>query len=84
LWSGRVGPGTLEVMQGAITIMQDRITRSRLAGEPPDVMLLPHVNHIGLLEYDRAEEAIEAGRACVRNSADAIRQALEMPTSSAL
>jgi NTE family protein len=78
-WSDRQGrPGTLEVMQGAITIMQDRITRSRLAGEPPDVMLLPRVNHIGLLEYHRAAEAIEAGRACVESNAEAIRHALEL------
>lgn len=77
LWSGGEGPRTLEVMQGAITIMQDRITRSRLAGDPPDVMLLPHVNHIGLLEYNRAAEAIEAGRTCVKHNADTIRHALE-------
>lgn len=77
LWSGGEGPRTLEVMQGAITIMQDRITRSRLAGDPPDVMLLPHVNHIGLLEYHRAAEAIEAGRTCVKHNADTIRHALE-------
>ena len=78
-WSERGGPGTLEVMQGAITIMQDRITRSRLAGEPPDVMLLPHVSHIGLLEYQRASEAIAAGRECVENNAKAIRHALSLP-----
>ena len=78
-WGNRRGPGTLEVMQGAITIMQDRITRSRLAGEPPDVMLLPHVSHIGLLEYQRADEAIAAGRDCVRHNAEAIRHALAMP-----
>ena len=79
-WSDRQGrPGTLEVMQGAITIMQDRITRSRLAGEPPDVMLLPHANHIGLLEYHRAGEAIAAGRACVEMNAASIRHALELP-----
>src|SRR6185436_9747974 len=35
------GPRTFEVMIGAINIMQDRITRSRLAGEPPDVLLAP-------------------------------------------
>lgn len=81
-WSNRQGPGALEVMQGAITIMQDRITRSRLAGEPPDVMLLPHVNHIGLLEYQRGREAIDAGRACVEHSAEAIRHALELHTGS--
>ncbi|HEY3700564.1 MAG TPA: patatin-like phospholipase family protein [Spongiibacteraceae bacterium] len=78
-WSDRQGrPGTLEVMQGAITIMQDRITRSRLAGEPPDIMLLPHVAHIGLLEYHRAAEAIAAGRACVEMNAGSIRHALDL------
>lgn len=72
-----VAPGALEVMQGAIVVMQDRITRSRLAGEPPDVMLLPRVNHIGLLEYHRASEAIAAGRECVERASDAILHALE-------
>jgi len=80
LWRGGEGPRTLEVMQGAITIMQDRITRSRLAGDPPDVMLLPHVNHIGLLEYHRAAEAISAGRTCVEHNAETIRNALEFHT----
>jgi NTE family protein len=70
-------PGALEVMQGAIVVMQDRITRSRLAGEPPDVMLLPRVNHIGLLEYHRASEAIAAGRECVERAQEAIQHALE-------
>lgn len=72
-----VAPGALEVMQGAIVVMQDRITRSRLAGEPPDVMLLPRVNHIGLLEYHRAGEAIAAGRECVERAAEAIQHALD-------
>ncbi len=72
-----VAPGALEVMQGAIVVMQDRITRSRLAGEPPDVMLLPRVNHIGLLEYHRASEAIAAGRECVERAQEAILLALE-------
>ena len=76
-------PNTLEVMQGAITIMQDRITRSRLAGEPPDVILLPHVSHIGLLEYHRAEEAITAGRTCVEINAATIRHALQLPSPAA-
>jgi NTE family protein len=72
-----MAPGALEVMQGAIVVMQDRITRSRLAGEPPDVMLLPRVNHIGLLEYHRASEAIAAGRECVERAQEAIALALE-------
>jgi NTE family protein len=41
--------------------MQVRITRSRMAGEPPDVTIAPRLAHIGLLDFDRAEEAIREG-----------------------
>lgn len=55
------GPGILEVMASSIDIMQDRITRSRLAGEPPDVLITPRIGHIGILEFERAEELIQLG-----------------------
>ena len=45
--------------------MQDRITRSRMAGDPPDVMVAPQLGHIRLLDFHRAEEAIDEGYACV-------------------
>lgn len=66
-------PGTLNVMMSAINIMQDRITRSRLAGEPADIMLWPRLGHIGLLEFTRAEEAIAEGRDAVDRMLPAIR-----------
>jgi NTE family protein len=72
------GPGTFEAMLGAINIMQDRITRSRLAGEPPDVMLAPRLLDIGLLDYQRGRDAIAAGRACVEQLAEPITRALDM------
>lgn len=81
LWGGKEevrGPRTFEVMVGAINIMQDRITRSRLAGEPPDVLLAPRLADIGLLDFNRGREAIEAGRACVERLAEPIRLALEL------
>lgn len=59
-------PGLFDAISGAINITQDRITRSRMAGDPPDVLLLPRLSHIGLLEFYRAEEAIREGRKCVR------------------
>jgi NTE family protein len=62
---GETHPGVFDVMASSINIMQDRITRSRLAGEPADIMLSPRLSHIGLLEFDRAAEAIEEGRKCV-------------------
>ena len=60
-------PSMFEVMYGSLNIMQDRITRSRLAGDPADVTLEPHLGHIGLMDYDKAEDAVAQGRACVQN-----------------
>ena len=56
-------PSLFGVMVQSLNIMQDRITRSRLAGEPPDVSIAPKIGHIGLLEFDRAAEAIAEGAA---------------------
>ncbi|HET8817382.1 MAG TPA: patatin-like phospholipase family protein [Pseudidiomarina sp.] len=54
-------PGMLGVMSGAIDIMQERITKARIAGDPPDVLIQPKLGHIGLLEFERGSEAIEVG-----------------------
>ena len=59
------GPSLFGVMVSSFSIITDRITRSRLAGEPPDVHITPRLGHIGLLEFDRAEEAISEGEASV-------------------
>jgi NTE family protein len=57
----RSAPSLFSVMIAALNITQDRITRARLAGDPPDVTIRPELGHIGLLEFDRAAEAIAAG-----------------------
>jgi NTE family protein len=54
-------PALLDVITSSLDIMQVRITRSRMAGEPPDVTVAPRLAHIGLLDFDRAEEAIREG-----------------------
>ena len=54
-------PGLSNVMVEAFNVMQDRITRARLAGDPPDVMISPRIGRIGLFEFHRAEEAIAIG-----------------------
>lgn len=58
-------PGYFQVLTNSINIMQDYVTRARLAGEPPHVMLAPRLRDIGLMEYNRAAEAIAEGRHCV-------------------
>ena len=50
-----------DVVTASINIMQDRITRQRMGGDPPDLMITPRLSHIGLMEYNRAAEAIEEG-----------------------
>ena len=42
------------------------MTRSRMAGDPPDVLLVPKLNDISLLEFYRAQESINAGRESVQ------------------
>jgi len=54
-------PGMTSVMLDAVNITQDRISRSRLAGDPPDLMISPRLEDIKLFDFHRAEEAIEAG-----------------------
>jgi NTE family protein len=54
-------PNFFSTMSSSFTILLDRITRSRLAGDPPDVTVAPRVGHIGLFDFHRAEEAIQEG-----------------------
>lgn len=70
-------PGLFDVLASSINIMQDRITRSRMAGDPPNIILSPRLSHIGLLEFDRAAEAIEEGRACVERMLPALKDAVD-------
>jgi NTE family protein len=63
-------------MVAALNITQDRITRARLAGDPPDVTVRPDIGHIGLLEFDRAAEAIEAGARAAENAIAELRTVL--------
>jgi NTE family protein len=53
--------GVVGVMVEAFNIIQDRIARARLAGDPPDLSLQPRLGHIGLIEFHRADEAIRIG-----------------------
>ena len=54
-------PAYFDVLVTSIDIMQDHITRSRLAGEPPHVLISPRVAEVGIMDFHRAGEAIEAG-----------------------
>jgi NTE family protein len=61
-------PSMRATMAQSLNIMQVRITRSRMAGDPPELVIAPRLAHLGLLEFHRAEEAIEEGRHAVEVS----------------
>jgi len=70
-------PGISMVMMDAFNITQDRISRSRLAGDPPDVMIGPKLGRIGLFDFHRASEIIELGAEATMRSLDSVREAVE-------
>ncbi len=75
---GPGAPGLASVMVNAFNITQDRIMRSRLAGDPPDVLVGLKVGKIGLFEFHRADELIALGREAVRKARDEIAEHIEL------
>ncbi|KPK25273.1 MAG: patatin [Desulfobacterales bacterium SG8_35_2] len=69
-------PGFYNIIATSINIFQDRITRSRMAGDPPEVLLTPQLSKIGLLEFDKGIEALNEGKACVNRMQSEIEYAL--------
>ncbi|MEQ9642543.1 MAG: patatin-like phospholipase family protein [Alphaproteobacteria bacterium] len=74
-------PGLFNVMVNSLNILQDRVARARLAGDPPDVTIAPRVGNISLLEFDRAQEAIDEGEAAVERSLPFLREAMAVLAS---
>ncbi|MBI5128259.1 MAG: patatin-like phospholipase family protein [Rhodopseudomonas palustris] len=70
-------PGISKVMVDAFNIMQDRITRARLAGDPPDMLISPRVGRIGWFDFHRADEMIAHGARAAERAIDSIREAIE-------
>lgn len=68
-------PSYFGVLANSLNIMQDRITRTRLAGDPPDVLLCPRLEEFSWLDFHRAHEAIAEGLACVKAAEPMIRRA---------
>ncbi|MFZ9530656.1 MAG: patatin-like phospholipase family protein, partial [Burkholderiales bacterium] len=69
-------PNMIEVLTESINIMQVRITRSRLAGEPADALVMPRLGDVGSLDYHRAAESIEEGRLATELMLPQIKQLL--------
>jgi NTE family protein len=66
-------PSFFDVVATSVNIMQDRITRSRMAGDPAELTLVPQLEDFALMDFHRADEAIREGRRLIRRYADDIR-----------
>ena len=71
-------PGISSVMVDAFNIMQDRITRARLAGDPPDMLISPRVGQIGWFDFHRADDLINFGTRAAERAIDSIQEAIHI------
>jgi len=71
-------PGISTVMVDAFNIMQDRITRARLAGDPPDLLISPRVGQIGWFDFHRADDLIAHGARAAERAIDSIQEAIQI------
>ena len=76
-------PGLMTSMVSAFDILQDRIMRSRLAGDPPDALVQVRVGNVGMFEFHRADELIALGREAVRKAASEIAEHVELARADA-
>ena len=76
-------PGLMTSMVNAFDILQDRIMRSRLAGDPPDALVQVRVGKVGMFEFHRADELIALGREAIRKAAVEIREHVELSRADA-
>jgi NTE family protein len=74
---GEGRPGLSAVMVEAFNITQDRITRARLAGDPPDVLISPRTGSVGLFDFHRAADSIKLGEDAAMRALDQIQGHIE-------
>src|SRR6202048_1789361 len=71
-------PGISSVMVDAFNIMQDRITRARLAGDPPDLLISPRVGQIGWVGFHRARGFVGDRARAAERAIDSIQEAMHI------
>lgn len=76
-------PSLLDVIVTSMNIVQWRITQSRLAGEPADVVIRPALSDIAAMDFHRAAPAIAAGRKAAEQALPALRDALSIDGDTA-
>ena len=71
-------PSLFANMVASLNIVQNRLSRSRLAGDPPDISIAPKCGHIGLMEFHRADELIDLGYQSFEEQKDELFDAMKI------
>ncbi|MFA3778883.1 patatin-like phospholipase RssA [Yersinia sp. 1652 StPb PI] len=66
-------PSAMEIMSTSIQVLENRLKRNRMAGDPPDVLIQPYCPQISMLDFHRADEAIAAGQLAVEKNIEQLR-----------
>ncbi|MEB5967124.1 MULTISPECIES: patatin-like phospholipase family protein [Comamonas] len=66
-------PSLVNVLMASVNIMQMRITRSRMAGDPAEVLIAPRLSHVGLMDFYRGRESIDEGYAATQLALPALK-----------
>ena len=70
-------PSLFDVVASSVNIMQVRITRSRMAGEPPDALVTPRLAALGLMDFHRGQESMIEGRIALERALTVIRAVVD-------
>ncbi|MGP3591732.1 patatin-like phospholipase RssA [Vagococcus sp. WN89Y] len=65
-----VAPTAMEIMSTSIQVLENRLKRNRMAGDPPDILVQPVCPQISTLDFHRAKAAIAAGKLAVEKKMD--------------
>ena len=71
-------PSTRQVINAAVQLMQDRITRVNFAVNPPDILITPRLGDLKMLDYDQVEHSIKEGYIATCNKIDDIRMLMKI------
>uniref|UniRef100_UPI0011A59B6E patatin-like phospholipase RssA n=1 Tax=Yersinia aleksiciae TaxID=263819 RepID=UPI0011A59B6E len=66
-------PSAMEIMSTSIQVLENRLKRNRMAGDPPDVLIQPYCPQISMLDFHRADEAIAAGKLATEKNIEQLR-----------
>jgi NTE family protein len=69
-------PSIFEVFNTALDVVEMRVARSRLSGDPADVLITPLLPDFATMDYHRANEAIDEGRAAVERMGPLLDQVI--------